>query len=167
MSRQPPALHAGRAEIHFEWAGDRWRHRVTIDGVPVAESVEGVTPAHVDPRWPASPVIVETHLTAVAKRVAIVGVGIAGRSHFSASIVPHPHLSDTLLFELACRIQEQPLWLGSTYRSDTEAGKIVAIRANGAGPAGNLPRTVEWSYTIGPAGIGPVGGTGGHGPGEG
>jgi hypothetical protein len=84
-----------------------------------------------------------------------VGVGLAGRSHFSASIAGHPALADTLLFEIACRIQERPGWLGSTYRAAALADGFPAPLVQIAAPVGDgaLPRTIEWSYLIGPLGI--------------
>ena len=90
------------------------------------------------------------------------GVGLAGRSHFSASISADMSRPDTLLFEIACRIQEQPLWLGSTYRpagtaavrpDDTAIDDAVECVTAGTSPDGPLPRTVVWSYAIGPAGV--------------
>jgi hypothetical protein len=140
-------------EVVFEWAGDRWRHRVLTGGVVRAESLEGPEPPANDPRWPASPVLTEVSLLDIGGRPAILGVGLAGRSHFSASITPHPRLADTLLFEIACRIQEEPGWLGTTYRSDTSEVETVRIAAPLPGPAGTLPRTVQWTYAVGPAGI--------------
>jgi hypothetical protein len=145
--RQRPDIRiaAGDTVVVFSWAGDRWRHAVAAAGGFAAESVEGGGEGG-DDRWPASPPLVEVSLVEIAGAAAILGVGLAGRSHFSASVVPHPQLADTLLFEIASRVQEPPAWLGSTYH----AGDIVRI-SGAAIP--RLPATVQWSYTIGPAGI--------------
>lgn len=143
-------LAAGRLQLDLEWAGDRWMHRVTIDGRIVAESIEGAADGRA-PAWPASPAIVEVSRIDVAGRPAIVGVGLAGRSHFSLSVTPHRTLADTLLFEAACRIVEPAAWLGSTYR--VAAGQppvLVPVTAVAAPPA-----TVQWAYRIGPRGIEP------------
>jgi hypothetical protein len=83
-------------------------------------------------------------------RPAIVGVGLAGRSHFSASFAPHPTLADTVLVEIACRVQEPPVWLGSTYRAAD--GRLVRMVASHTA-AGGLPRTIQWSYLCGSRGI--------------
>lgn len=165
----PPPVHApisiatGTSDagvtVDFTWAGDRWQHRVVVHG-PVTEppadtweSVEGPGPAGGDARWPASPVLVE--LSAVAlpgpeptDGRAIVGVGLAGRSHFSAAIAPDPDRPDAIRFEIACRLTEPPGWLGSTYRV---GGRIVQVVPRDA--AGPLPRTVTWSYSLGPEGL--------------
>jgi hypothetical protein len=84
-------------------------------------------------------------------RPALLAVGHAGRSHYAASVAADPAAADTLLFEIACRVVEQPGWLGSTYRLPGAAAGPVRIAA--ADPGGGLPRTVRWSYRIGPGGI--------------
>jgi hypothetical protein len=103
-----------------------------------------------DPRWPASPVLVELSRVEVprAGTPAIVGVGLAGRSHFSASITPDPRAADALRFEIACRLHEPPVWLGSTYRA---GGGLIQLAAHDGEAV--LPRTVVWSYSIGPQGL--------------
>lgn len=148
QDRPAPRLTHGRAELSFSWHGDRWRHRVTIDGRTVAESVEDGP----DPRWPASPPLVDLSTATIAGRPTLVAVGLAGRSHFSASITPHPTRPDTFLFEIACRIHERGGWLGSTYATAPAPAAPVRITPPADGPAG-LPRTVQWAYTIGPDGI--------------
>jgi hypothetical protein len=86
--------------------------------------------------------------TAAAGGSAIVGVGLAGRSHFSASIVPDPEVANAIRFEIACRLHEAPLWLGSTYRAGGQLHQLTAADA-----VTTLPRTVVWAYSIGPQGI--------------
>lgn len=132
----------------FEWAGDRWRHSVTVaDGVRLA-SIEGPAEPDGDPRWPASPVFTEVSLVDVGGRPAILGVGLAGRSHFSASVTAHPQLPDTLLFDVACRLHEPPGPLRSTYaRADGTVERIEPAAAPGP------PCTVQWLYAVGPAGL--------------
>lgn len=144
-----PRLAAGDTVVTFERQADRWRHVVSSQGGPLLESVEGPAPPGDDPRWPASPVITEVSLATAGKRPAILAVGRAGRSHFSLSITADPDRVDTLLFDVACRLQDPPPWLGSTYRAAD--GGIVRTAPPAA--AGDLPRTVQWAYAIGPAGL--------------
>lgn len=144
-------LAAGSWQVSFERAGDRWRHFVTAADQPRFASVEGPAAATADPRWPASPVLTEVSLVAVGGRPAILGVGRAGRSHFSASVTAHPHLPDTLLFEIACRVQEPPGPLGSTYVAPD--GTTVRVGPAAASLSAGLPATVQWRYRIGPAGL--------------
>lgn len=153
----PLTLEVDRLGLTFEWRHDRWAHRVVLDGRAVAESVEGPEAGSGgDPRWPASPVLTEVTATTAAGRPAVVGVGLAGRSHFSASFTPHPAVADALLVEIACRVQEQPGRLGSTYR--TADGRLVRAMPLRQPDANTLPRTIQWSYVIGPQGIEAVGG---------
>ena len=121
-------------------------------------SLDGPFPPANDPRWPASPVLVELSRVSVprgdaAGGQAVVGVGLAGRSHFSASIAPDPHVADAIRFEIACRLHESPGWLGSTYR--TADGLVQLTASDESTP---LPRTVVWAYSIGPQGIAAVSG---------
>ena len=146
-SRPPVALSAGRTGVVFTWHGDRWRHSVSIDGVPFATSQEHTADGR-DRSWPASPPLVELSTLETPNGPAILAVGLAGRSHFSASISRHPGEADTLLFEIACRIKEPPVWLGSTYLVADETVLVTAPH-----PGEGLPATVCWSDLVGPAGI--------------
>ena len=152
--RRPPVhLHVGPTAAVFTWSGDRWTHRITTGGETDAwTSFDGPSLAD-DPRWPASPVLVELSRVDLPQAgagggSAIVGVGLAGRSHFSASIAADPEATDAIRFEIACRLHEHPLWLGSTYRT---GGQLVQLTAGDA--LATLPRTVVWAYSIGPQGI--------------
>lgn len=149
----PVRLAAGRLVVEFTWSGDRWTHAVgpasglnstaSARTTPVWISVEGPAAAGGDPRWPASPVLVEVSLVEAA-RPAVVGVGLAGRSHFSLCVTPHPAGGERLLFEAACRIHEPAGWLGSTYRGP--AGVLRKLLPAGESPA--PPATVCWRYAI-------------------
>lgn len=143
-----PGLTHGRAELTFFRHGDRWQHRVAIDGRRVAESIEDGP----DARWPASPPLVDLSTATIAGRQTLVAIGLAGRSHFSASITPHPSRPDTFLFEIACRIHEPDAGLGSTYVTVPDPAAPVRIIPAADGSA-DLPRTVQWAYTIGPDGV--------------
>jgi hypothetical protein len=147
----PVTLAAGPLRLTFAWRLDRWAHRVMLDARLLAESVEDSDDGPGDPRWPASPVLTEVTPTEAAGRPAIVGLGLAGRSHFSASFTPHPTLGDAMLVEIACRVQEQPIRLGSTYRMAD--GRLVRVVPLGEADGSGLPRTIQWSYAVGPQGI--------------
>ncbi len=159
INRPPMHLAAGPTAAVFTWTGDRWAHRITTGGGEADgwTSLDGPSPAD-DPRWPASPVLVELSRVelsrvdlpraAAAGESAVVGVGLAGRSHFSASIAPDPEVADAIRFEIACRLHESPLWLGSTYRA---GGQLFQLTAED--DMATLPRTVVWAYSIGPQGI--------------
>jgi hypothetical protein len=44
----------------------------------------------------------------------LAGVGMAGKNHWSVAIQPLPNKA-AIDFDYACRVKEQPQWLGSTY----------------------------------------------------
>ena len=154
-SRPPVQLRAGQTVAEFKWSGDRWTHQITTGGSDGWTTLDGPHPPADDPRWPASPVLVELSRVAVPhsaaagdQAMAIVGVGLAGRSHFSASIAPDAHTADAIRFEIACRLHESPGWLGSTYRMGDRMVQLTVLDESTS-----LPRTVVWSYSIGPKGI--------------
>lgn len=163
----------GGVEVVFSWCGDRWSHAIHFRGGGDAatwRSVEGPDGTGGDAAWPSSPVIVE--ISAVPSAHAVVGVGRAGKSHYSVSFsskpADGPAAGDAsgfrgaqlgvarLSVECACRIQEPPGWIGSTYERAGEfdrSASLVRIPATiDPGTAAPLPRTVVWSYTFGPAG---------------
>lgn len=147
-SRPPLAVSAGAIQAVFSWVGDRWQHAILIDGMPWAESLEG--PDGNDAAWPCSPPLVELSPAAIPRGRAILGVGLAGRSHFSASIAPHADRPDTLVFEIACRIKEHPGWLGSTYVRGEEPLRVIAPP-----PPSELPATIRWTYAVDRGGLRP------------
>ncbi len=117
MQQDVPTLRAGELEVRFVRHADRVGHeiwlRANTDWQPVLISSEG-TPQE---DWPASPPL---QSAAVEQRepgapLALL-VGMAGKSHWSASVVPDA-ASDRLQFELATRVRvNQIAFLGSTYR---------------------------------------------------
>jgi len=105
----------GHWELAFTWQGDRWGHRLTLvagDGrrLPLLTSDEG-TPQQA---WPPSPPLQAFHVQTLAdgRQVALL-VGMAGRSHWSASVEPMPAAAG-FRFDLACRHPDAPGWIGST-----------------------------------------------------
>jgi hypothetical protein len=152
-SRPPVQLATGPTTAVFTWNGDRWAHRITTGEATIWTSLDGPCPPANDPRWPASPVLVELSRVSVprgdaAGGKAIVGVGLAGRSHFSASIASDPHHAGVIRFEIACRLHEPAGWIGSTYRQGDSLFRLTPLDDSTA-----LPRTVVWAYSIGPTGI--------------
>jgi hypothetical protein len=137
--------------VTFHWIGDRWAHAVEIKDVGRWQSVEGPE-ADGDDRWPASPVLVELSPLETCHGLAVLGVGLAGRSHFSASIGPASGEDGRVRFEIACRIVEPPARLGSTYAGSGKGGDVVTL-GPAAGPPPKLPATVQWAYSFGPAGL--------------
>lgn len=102
--------------VEFRWLGDRFGHVLSaVDSAgqsqPLLESLEG-TPADV---WPPSPPLQNLHRETLPDgRTALLLVGAAGRSHWSASIEA-ARGEAKLLFDIACRHGTASGWLGSRY----------------------------------------------------
>jgi hypothetical protein len=141
-------LQAGATIVEFIWATDRWQHEIRTADARGWFSIEGVD-GGADPRWPQSPVLTEFSLEQVAGKPVLLGVGLAGRSHFSMCVTVHPDDHEKLLFEAACRIHTVAEWLGSSYRC--EDGRVARIEPEPPIPA--PPATVCWNYTAGPGGL--------------
>lgn len=157
-SRPPLTLTVAEMTVRFVWRNDRWGHEVVCADGGCWRSIEDGAD---DPRWPASPTLVELSRLDTAPGPTILGVGLAGRSHFSASVGPDPAWPDRLRFDIACRVNEPPLRLGSIY--DGPAG-LVGI-APGLLPA-RPPATVQWGYWFAPSGILPFDGSQAGPPGD-
>jgi hypothetical protein len=103
--------------VEFAWRGDRYQHVIAIrqaDGTrrPLLESVEG---SEADD-WPPSPPLQSLTIEELANgRTAALLVGMAGRSHWSASIEATPGGGE-LVFDLACRHSGNCDQLSSRYR---------------------------------------------------
>lgn len=150
-------LSVGATEVRFERVGDRWHHAVALgDGAAIWRSVEGPGSAGGD-HWPASPVFVEVTRLGSAPDSPVMAVGQAGRTHFSAVILPDGAGPGAVRFDLAARINESPLALGSTYRIVAAAGPAPPpggpFRVLPVDPERSLPRTVRWSYLFSAAGL--------------
>jgi hypothetical protein len=136
-----------RLKVRFCWVVDRFVHQLLIDEQVVACSVDGDGQT----TWPPSPPIQQLSLEHINGSDVILGVGAAGRGHWSLSA--QFELSDTVTFELACRSKDQPKFLGSTYRladsvcmqaadDRTQVDGMIARLATFEGP------TYRWSYRL-------------------
>lgn len=176
---QTKTLSSSLLELVFTWQHDRWTHSIhprAVDGRPSTASWQAAPPNSADdPNWPMSPPLVELAEVAGPEGTALVGVGRAGKTHYSVSITPEPN--GTVRFEFACRLVTSCGWLGSTYIPLETASRVafepiagVVFRPpadSAAGPhrlqirpsaADDTPRgsgkkgvTVQWSYRVGVA----------------
>jgi hypothetical protein len=127
-----------RIRVEFTPRGDRYVHIISMldpsgQIQPLLESVEGSA----DDPWPPSPPLQSLSIETLPDgRSAALLVGMAGRSHWSASIEPDRD-APALIFDVACRHPERPLSLGSRYRQVSAAGERVFIHAEGADVAGD------------------------------
>jgi hypothetical protein len=172
---RPPGPHSkliqcGELRVVFDWRVDRYGHRIEREIIGqwqrVLESVEGSASED----WPPSPALQSLHIERRENGSVSLLVGKAGISHWSASVEP---LESRLgfQFDIACRVQERPLHIGSAYLlNDTRATQIVDVAAtpphavcelaarNGSTVLrvqplefpGDYPATVRWRYRITP-----------------
>ncbi len=120
------SLSSGLIEVVFHWQNDRWIHSLHArqpDGSRGPGCWHTAPPRpDDDPQWPSSPPLVELADVQATHSTALVAVGRAGTSHFSASITAQP--DGGICFEIACRLKADPGWLGSTYLSYPEGGQL-------------------------------------------
>ncbi len=109
LSMQSPG---GLLTIEFTWHVDRYTHVIRSAESEVLASVEGGG----DDAWPTSPPIQQLSLETIDGRDVLLGVGAAGRGHWSISVrgTRRDHL-DALRIELACRSKANPVNCRSTY----------------------------------------------------
>jgi hypothetical protein len=110
-----------RLRVHFIRTGDRWAHCIRSDGAVWAFhakfleasllSWEGTA----EEDWPPSPPFqsLELHTVPGGPQLAML-VGMAGGNHWSASIEAD-EAGERVFFDIACRIANEPQWLGSSY----------------------------------------------------
>lgn len=158
--------------VDFMRVGDRFEQTVTrVDrsGNPVA-AWRDVHDGDSDD-WPASPPIQELSLQAIGGKNVLLGVGRAGKSHWSVSIeTTEVDSASAIRFDFACRCPEPPNWLGTTYEiqsGDTgtattdqalrlicaEDAKLTRlglkrIEIEPLDQPQKWPGTVRWRYTI-------------------
>ena len=157
----PVKLAAGGLTVRFDRTGDRISHSILIgeSEVPLLDSLEGES----DEAWPPSPPFQELTLETRGDRQLALLVGKAGTSHWSASVDPQ---RDQILFDIACRIQFPPEWLGSRMTVDFRDGSLEVVASTELELSSEhrirnncieifprvaitrLPATVRWRYVI-------------------
>ncbi len=134
MIEDPLALTVGPLTVRFTRSGDRYSHAISWqEQAAWLTTVEGDGLAH----WPPSPAFQQA---SPGPNGSILLVGMAGRSHWSAVVEPAGERG--VRFDLACRVQERPDWLGGTYLL-APAWTIAAAQTDAidfAGPQGECVR---------------------------
>lgn len=88
--------------------------------VSLLRSVEGTS----QDVWPPSGALQEVLPQEHETGRLLAAVGRAGKSHWS-TVVLCSEPAGTVEFDFACRVKEQPTWLGSTYMLDLAQSKVV------------------------------------------
>ncbi len=160
-------------QVRFEFVGGRFRQSLQLlakGGHVIDRWTDEVASADED--WPASPPIQQLSLELIHDRPTLLGVGQAGKSHWSISVETalgelEPGVN-ALRFDLACRARNKPTWLGSTYCRDflpnNEPSRLRLVpgektaATNGSAQFTaicttevadrSLPTTFRWSYRI-------------------
>jgi hypothetical protein len=121
----------GLLRVEFVSLGDRYRHLISLinsEGKtqPLLESIEGTATDD----WPPSPPFQSLSIqTLPDRRTVALLVGMAGGTHWSASIEPITGKTE-LLFDIACRHAKDPQYLGSQYkRLSVPAQRSLSIDA--------------------------------------
>jgi hypothetical protein len=110
--------HDGRGlRATFLWDEDRYGHEIAcLDRRSVAVCLAAESGRERDP-WPASPALQQLSVQDVkAGRRGVLLVGMAGTSHWSQTVEADA-ATTSLTFDVACRVQRQPQWLGSSYQT--------------------------------------------------
>lgn len=170
-------IEGGGLRLLFYWQGDRWAHAVERIGGPpgAARLVESIERESVDREAALpSPPLQDLHReTRPGDRQVALLVGRAGRNHWSAACTLDGAVG-RIEFDIACRAQEPPGEMASSYRllvPAVAAGPARVELADGAGSfecesptrlertasrlvcraaeaRGPLPATFRWQYAV-------------------
>jgi hypothetical protein len=143
--------------ITFRWDEDRFGHEIScLAGAAATVCLTAELGRDQDP-WPASPALQQLSVEELQPgRPSALLVGMAGQSHWSQCVDAEP-ATTSLTFDVACRVQREPQWLGSRYRAHhdaacppTPAGRIAL--------GGGVELTIELAADSPPARITGAGG---------
>lgn len=107
--------HAGRGlRVVFERRGDRFAHRVELcdgEGTKLLLISEEGDDSEL---WPPSPPLQQFSVEERADGDVALLVGMAGKSHWSASIAVEK-TARRIVYDVACRVRETPVRLGTSF----------------------------------------------------
>jgi hypothetical protein len=110
--------------VLFSWQEDRYGHDIAfLAGRTETVLLTCQLGRRRDP-WPDSPPLQQASTQQLADGSTVVlAMGMAGKGHWSASIEADPR-SSSLVFDVACRTQLPPRWLGGTYLASSPVRRI-------------------------------------------
>lgn len=151
--------------LEFFWQQDRFAQRVVrqldCEREILLRSLEG-TPQQI---WPYSPPFQSISVETQNGRQVALLVGMAGKSHWSASVTPITALQSGWEFDIACLAKQSPQWLGSSYQLTDASQTLVQLEPiencsiePGSAPrilslrcdvqTADTPRTLRWKYRL-------------------
>jgi hypothetical protein len=156
-----------RVVAQFAWHVDRYIHKISLIPVHAAGPSPSGDDSRIrvantgadDPRWPLSPPLQQLDVCTLGDgRQGLVGLGMAGSSHWSLAVVAE---EQWLWFDVACRVQQPPGFLQTAYRLDegcevvpnapSSAHSLMIVRESAA--AGGLQLCVDapsTEWVVGP-----------------
>ena len=110
--------------LTFRWLGDRYGHVLEIDERSVAESIDGDS----QDSWPPSAPVQQLTLETLHGKPVLLGVGAAGRSHWSVSVEAIerdgvPGFS----FDWACRLKPLETIVASSGKGSAMKGSAMQV----------------------------------------
>ncbi len=120
------SITCGALRILFRKQHDRYAHAIEClvadQWLVVVTSIEG-TP---DDDWPPSSPLQSLHIEQRPNGPVALLVGMAGTSHWSAS-VEADEATQSIVFDIACRVRGEPVRLGSTYEWRADDDSMLAL----------------------------------------
>ena len=110
--------------LNLSWDRDRFSQQIFVVTNGQAELILQSVDRDDQEAWPPSPPLQQLLVEDRASGPVALMVGMAGTSHWSASIEQRVG-SNGFRFDVACRISSQPLRLGSSYRASQWAGSVA------------------------------------------
>lgn len=111
--------------LNFCWRNDRFEHVVFAKREGLSENLVLISSLEGDDaqEWPSSPPLQDIHVQEIGGNPVAMAVGMAGTSHWSAACTLNESADEVRFhFDLACRTDGAPAWLGSSYQNDAEVG---------------------------------------------
>lgn len=137
--------------VRFFWQHDRYVHVIEAIGcgvLPLLASAASEGSAD----WPDDPPLQQLSIEPVGADRAALGVGQAGRSHWSLSVEGRPGDQPALRFDVACRCTDPPPQrLGSRYRALAGGPGTIETGSGTAWALADGAVRLEVDAAIGPA----------------
>ena len=157
LSLTVPCASGDRLQLEFVFREGRYRQTISLTGPTgiLLDQWEDTSESP-DEDWPASPPIQQLSLESIQDRPTLLGVGQAGKSHWSISVeMLEGDTGEALRFDVACRVRSLPTWLGTTYRrTDAVASQPAKLGlANESTEVNAAPDSLTCVCTIKPESV--------------